>query len=575
MSSSIVSWPARVTARIGIVPRLLLGLVGALVLTVLVLDGWVASALSSAAREQALRQLDVSLGVLKLALRPLGDGFGADPSRGLTVGGTRVAGRNDVVDAVRDVTGATATIFSGLIRVATTVPKPDGSRAVGTALAPGPARQALSAGQTYRGQNTILGRDYATIYEPVRDAAGQQVGALYVGVPLTGINAEAARLLRQALLVGAAVAVGIGLLGWLAVRRTVRPLTTLAAQMRAVAGGALETRIAHTTRTDQIGQMAGALELLRDTAQRARAAEAAAEAERRARETATRAALRGMATAIATETGSAAREVARGSAGMQDVAQAIAAAAERSRDEAGRAALATGNALRATQSAAGSAEQLSAAITAISDQVARSSRIVTQAVGTGQAARTLFETLHQQIVRVGAVADIIAAIAGRTNLLALNAAIEAARAGEQGRGFAVVANEVKALAVQTARSTEEIARNITEVRSAAAQAAAAIGDIEASIGRVDGIATAIGTSVEQQASATASIARDMGDTARSMHEAAARIEQVSDEVRQTSAHATAVHAHAGQLLASVTSLRDTVARALGESAGPGDARDAA
>ena len=127
----------------------------------------------------------------------------------------------------------------------------------------------------------------------------------------------------------------------------------------------------------------------------------------------------------------------------------------------------------------------------------------------------------------------IGEIAAKTNLLALNATIEAARAGDAGKGFAVVASEVKALATQTARSTEEIARHIGQVRSATGASVAAVGRIEQTIGEINAIAGSIAAAVEQQGAATAEIARNVAETAAAANEMTERTTEVSAEAEQT------------------------------------------
>src|SRR5208337_849333 len=133
---------------------------------------------------------------------------------------------------------------------------------------------------------------------------------------------------------------------------------------------------------------------------------------------------------------------------------------------------------------------------------------VGRAISAGRATRETIAALNERVGHIGAVADMIGDIAARTNLLALNATIEAARAGDAGKGFAVVASEVKQLAAQTARSTQEIGRQIGEVRAATGASVTAVDQIERTIGEIEAIAGSIAAAVEQQGAATAEIARN-------------------------------------------------------------------
>ena len=212
------------------------------------------------------------------------------------------------------------------------------------------------------------------------------------------------------------------------------------------------------------------------------------------------------------------------------------------------------------QTVASAAEQLSASIAEIGAQVAQSTEIVGRAVTAGAETRATIEALNEQVGRIGAVADMIGEIAAKTNLLALNATIEAARAGDAGKGFAVVASEVKALATQTARSTQEIAQHIGQVRSATGVSVAAVVRIEQTIGEINAIAGSIAAAVEEQGAATAEIARNVTETATAANEMTNRTTEVTAEAEQTGKHAAEVRENAGGLNTAVEELRHSVIR---------------
>jgi methyl-accepting chemotaxis protein len=223
---------------------------------------------------------------------------------------------------------------------------------------------------------------------------------------------------------------------------------------------------------------------------------------------------------------------------------------------------------------ANAADLLAAAISEIGGQVSRSAAVSSRAVAAGHETRATIEALNAQVARIGAVADMIGEIAGRTNLLALNATIEAARAGEAGKGFAVVAGEVKALASQTARSTQDIGRLIDEVRGATNAAVAAVARIEQTIGEINAIASGVASAVEKQAAATTGIAFNVAETAAAANEMSGRITEVSAEAEQTERHALSVRENAAALEAAVADLRHAIIRVVRTSTTEVDRRRA-
>ncbi|MDW8445132.1 MAG: cache domain-containing protein [Acetobacteraceae bacterium] len=194
-----------VRRRFGLAAQVVTAGVAVTVAAVALLTWLKVSEVAESERQRAQASLEVNLRVLKDQVHRFGRDFRVEGDR-LLVGDTPLNGRNDLVDAVRSIAGGVATIFLGDLRIATNVVRPDGTRGVGTRLAPGPAYEAsITRGQTYRGENDILGRRHLTIYEPIRDASGRQVGLLFVGVPNDQVDAVIAEARNRAILVGAGV----------------------------------------------------------------------------------------------------------------------------------------------------------------------------------------------------------------------------------------------------------------------------------------------------------------------------------------------------------------------------------
>jgi methyl-accepting chemotaxis protein len=355
-------------------------------------------------------------------------------------------------------------------------------------------------------------------------------------------------------------------LGGLTMVWLVRPIVLMTDATRQLAEGNLAVVVPWHNRRDEIGAMAAAVLVFRDhmIAENRLAAEQTAERERAAAEK--HAALLAMANKIETDTTAALQEVNARTTAMTATADAMSASAVRTGSAAEGAAASATQALANSQTVASAAEELSASIREIGSQAAQSTEVVGRAVSAGRDTRSTIEALNEEVLRIGAVADIIGEIAAKTNLLALNATIEAARAGDAGKGFAVVASEVKQLATQTARSTEEIAQHIALVRNATGASVNAVAQIEKTIAEVNAIAGSIAAAVEEQQSATAEIARNVSQTASAANEMTERTQDVSLEAAQTGKHAADVREGAAALDTAVGELRHSVIRVVRTSA---------
>jgi methyl-accepting chemotaxis protein len=329
-------------------------------------------------------------------------------------------------------------------------------------------------------------------------------------------------------------------------RRVCKPLQALTAAMGQLAAGDTATPVPGGDRGDEVGAMAGAVQVFKEHMIAAAELAETQEAERAAKERHT-ARLRSLVSGFETKIGHMVGLLAAGSTELEATAKSMRSTATQTDEQAGTVAAAAEEASMGVQTVASAAEELAASIAEISRQVMQSAKITEKAVTDAQRTDTIVRTLSDAAEKIGHVVGLIANIAGQTNLLALNATIEAARAGDAGKGFAVVASEVKSLATQTARATDDIGVQVSQIQAATKEAVDAIRTITTTIEDVSRIAASIASAVEQQGGATAEIARNVQQTAQAAHDVTVNISGVSRASNDTGAAAGEVLSAAGEL----------------------------
>jgi methyl-accepting chemotaxis protein len=317
---------------------------------------------------------------------------------------------------------------------------------------------------------------------------------------------------------------------------------------------------------DEIGTVARALQVFKEKSAEAERLRSEVDVQKSEAEASRRQALAGMVTTVETETDTAVTGIDNRMTAMTEAAAVMSRSAGLVGASSQTVAAASAQALANAQTVASATEQLSSSIREISVQVSNATKATTVAVGRSDHARTTIASLAEAVARVGQVTTLISEIASQTNLLALNATIEAARAGDAGKGFAVVASEVKNLATQTARSTEEINRQINEIQSITQETVRGMDEVSGTVRTIDEIASSIAAAVEEQHAATNEIARNVTETANGAREVSTRIAEVSGEATRLGDEAGRVHSYASDVTDAVSSLRRVIVHAVRSSA---------
>ena len=344
-------------------------------------------------------------------------------------------------------------------------------------------------------------------------------------------------------------------------RSVVRPITELEAAMARIRDGDDTSPVAGTGRRDEVGRMADSLTQLRDGLAAGRQArEAQAEAAQLQVERARRVdvLVRGFeaeATEILSAVSSAATE-------LDATAGEMGRTAEEGASQATTVAAAAEQASANVQTVAASTEEMAASIAEVARQVAESARVANQAADEARATDEAVASLAAGAQRIGDVVRLIGDIASQTNLLALNATIEAARAGEAGKGFAVVASEVKTLAAQTAKATEEIGGQISQMQSETQAAVAAIQGLARTVQSLNSIAAQVAAAAEEQAVTTQEIGRSVAEAATGTLNSSRNASGLADGAERTNQAANDVRSASGVLSRQAEGLRSQVDRFL-------------
>ena len=354
---------------------------------------------------------------------------------------------------------------------------------------------------------------------------------------------------------------GIGLAALLG-NAIANPLIVMTEAMGRLANGDHATEIPSRQRHDEIGEMAAAVQVFKDNANRMEAMRHEQEDQKKRSEQDRKAALRKMADTFETQVGGVVDAVTAAAVELQASSKQMSSTAQETSAQATAVSAAAEEASSNVQTVASATEELSASINEIAGQVERSQSVAVRANEEARHTSELIKKLSENVGSISEIVVLINDIASQTNLLALNATIEAARAGDAGKGFAVVASEVKNLANQTGKATDEIAAKISAVQNGTSDAVTAISSIAKVITEVSEISATVASAVQEQTAATGEIARNVDQAAIGTQEVSRNIGQVETASRETGNAAEQINESATELSHQAEMLKNEVTRFL-------------